>query len=181
MKSRFLVVQLFALAAVLVLSASAISQTYVGVDLYTLQTPAEANNFVNFAPSFAAGGQVVGTMRNGFDGIAGAEPLLWKAPMGQLTYLSAHEPQNRFLNPTWMTATDGVHQVGYGSSNATSPGSSYQHALLWTGSSASVVDLDPHPSGVFGVSSALGIGGGKQVGSVDGRTGGMERDSAVNY
>jgi hypothetical protein len=54
-------------------------------------------------------------------------------------------------------ATDGSQQVGYG--QPTTGGG--EHALLWSGSAASVVDLTP-PG--FGFSVAVGIGGGQQVG-----------------
>jgi hypothetical protein len=66
------------------------------------------------------------------------------------------------LNPAGFTsstgyATDGSQQVGYGS-----PSTGGAHALLWSGSAASAVDLTP--GGGFDFSVALGIGGGQQVG-----------------
>src|SRR5437764_15217328 len=65
------------------------------------------------------------------------------------------------LEPTGFTestilATDGVHQVGAGKMP-----DGIVHALLWNGSAASYVDLHP---GDYPDSTALGIGGGQQVG-----------------
>ena len=67
------------------------------------------------------------------------------------------------LNPSgftssYATGVGGGQQVGYGFGATTGI---YQHALLWTGTAASVVDLNP--SG-FTASEALGVGGGQQVG-----------------
>jgi hypothetical protein len=58
-------------------------------------------------------------------------------------------------------ATDGSQQVGYGS-----PSTGGSHALLWSGSAASAVDL--HPAGGFNFSAANSIGAGQQVGSASG-------------
>jgi hypothetical protein len=57
-------------------------------------------------------------------------------------------------------ATDGAQQVGGGRP----PGLDFEsHALLWTGSAASVIDLNPL-NGHFAWSVALGVSGGQQVG-----------------
>jgi probable HAF family extracellular repeat protein len=66
---------------------------------------------------------------------------------------------------SWAYGVAGGQQVGYGGANYyISKKVGYVarvHALLWTGSAASVVDL--HPAG-FVNSWALGVGGGQQVG-----------------
>ena len=67
------------------------------------------------------------------------------------------------LNPTGFAnsqanATDGASQVGDGTSIAANG----YHALLWTGSADSVVDL--HPGGDYSGSAAYGVSGGQQVG-----------------
>jgi hypothetical protein len=53
-------------------------------------------------------------------------------------------------------ATDGTHQAGTGI-----PSGGHLHALLWSGTAESAIDL--HPAGCSG-SYALGVGGGQQVG-----------------
>ena len=77
------------------------------------------------------------------------------------------------LNPTGFTHTEslgvsGSQQVGYGFGAATGStpdgGIQIDHALLWTGTSASVVDL--HPSGYYD-SQAESVSGGVQVGYAD--------------
>jgi hypothetical protein len=70
------------------------------------------------------------------------------------------------LNPigwasSYALGTNGVQQVGYGSSSSFVN----THAVLWSGTAASAVDL--HPSG-FNGSKACGISGGQQVGYGDG-------------
>jgi len=51
-----------------------------------------------------------------------------------------------------------VQQVGYGGVNQTN------HALLWTGTAGSAVDLHPTKLADFHDSFAFGVGGGEQVG-----------------
>jgi len=75
------------------------------------------------------------------------------------------------LNPygfTWSGAedTDGVQQVGWGNVYYNVGGRkpytvNYDHAMLWTGSADSAVDLNPAG---FAESWAYGVGGGQQVG-----------------
>jgi len=88
------------------------------------------------------------------------------------------------LNPSGFSnslanGVGGGQQVGSGSVPATGligPGSS--HALLWTGTAASAVDLNP--GGGFTTSQALGVGGGQQVGfGSGGITGGVGMNHAL--
>jgi len=57
--------------------------------------------------------------------------------------------------------TDGTQQVGSGS-NPNGGMGAITHALLWSGSAASVVDL--HPATGFSISAAFAVSGGQQVG-----------------
>jgi len=59
--------------------------------------------------------------------------------------------------------TDGEHQVGIGATATT-----FGHALLWAGTASSAIDLhkDALPTGFFNVSTAIGVGGGQQVGQI---------------
>jgi hypothetical protein len=59
-------------------------------------------------------------------------------------------------------STDGQHQVGDG----TLPGA--QHALLWSGTAASAVDLHPTNLAGFDSSTADGVSGSQQVGYASG-------------
>jgi len=56
---------------------------------------------------------------------------------------------------------DGVRQVGYG---AVGSGSTMWHALLWSGTAGSVVDLNPAPSSGMTYSEAVAVSGNEQVG-----------------
>jgi hypothetical protein len=56
-------------------------------------------------------------------------------------------------------ATDGVQQVGQGSTGGES------RALLWSGTASSAVDLHPAALGYIYSSGASGVGGGQQVGT----------------
>jgi hypothetical protein len=61
-------------------------------------------------------------------------------------------------------ATDGGQQVGYGARTGgvgLAP-SNGNHALLWSGTAESLVDL--HPVSGYDITSANGVGGGQQVG-----------------
>jgi hypothetical protein len=70
------------------------------------------------------------------------------------------------LNPSgfqqsFAFATDGVQQVGDG----TPPAGGRNHALLWTGSADSAVDLHPLSPAYMMGSEAWGVSGGQQVGA----------------
>jgi hypothetical protein len=74
------------------------------------------------------------------------------------------------LNPSGFvgssgTATDGSQQVGYGAPNGfigLGAAAYGNHAMLWSGTAESVVDL--HPATGYETTSANGVGGGQQVG-----------------
>jgi hypothetical protein len=126
-------------------------QTYVGLDLYVVQSPSgDPVYFPNGSGEIAAAGQVVGYPVNlsapGGGGAPG-DGLLWTSPAGAAVDLSllAGVPAN---------ATDGIHQVG-GSGRA----------LLWSGTAASVVDLHPTNLSGFVSSQANGVSMDQQVGA----------------
>jgi hypothetical protein len=90
----------------------------------------------------AGGGQIVG---HSFAG-----PALWNAP--DYTFVSLNSPKYTF-EEVW--GVGGGKQVGYGVTDAA-------HALMWSGSAGSVVDLHPES---FAGSLAHGTDGISQVGS----------------
>src|SRR5262249_19181211 len=76
-------------------------------------------------------------------------------------------------------ATNGSQQVGYGY-GATTGGSNFSHALLWTGSAASAVDL--HPANLLGANSSSGAtdtNGSQQVGAGYGANTGGNKHALV--
>jgi hypothetical protein len=104
------------------------------------------------------GTQQVGAGQNSS---AGYQAFLWNG-----TAASAVD-----LNPTVLTGistsvaygTDGTQQVGYGAGTRTG-GASNDHAMLWTGTAASAVDLNPTDLKGFSFSTAYAISGNQEVG-----------------
>ena len=89
----------------------------------------------------------------------GYHALLWTGSAASAVDLN---PAQLGITSSGAMATDGVHQIGFGS------GSGSVHALLWSGTATSAVDL--HPTGLpvhIADSRALGLGGNQQVGFVD--------------
>jgi hypothetical protein len=133
-------------------------QSYAGVDLYVIQSlSGDPVYFPNGSGEIAAGGQVVGYPVNlaapGGGGLPG-DGLLWTPPVGavvDLTPAGGGETAH---------STDGVHQVGDGAL----PMIGGDHALLWSGTAASVVDLHPTNLSGFVTSQAYGVSGVQQVG-----------------
>lgn len=125
---------------------------YTTTDLYTLSQPPGVFGFqFSSQPQAAAGGQVVGTTSTDLNGQPIQHALLWKgATSSDLT------PSG--FDSAYAYGTDGLVQVGQGSGPDTG---NNPHALLWSGSSGTVVDL--HPANFRG-SSAYGVGAGEQVG-----------------
>ena len=124
---------------------------YVFHDLYTLPQHVGSYGY----SQVAAGGQAVG-----FDtGTTNHSHALLFGPAGAVDLTPSAFDFSTALG------TDGTHQVGSGSGSATG-GST--HALLWSGSAASVVDLNPTNLAGISESSAGGVGGGAQVGYASG-------------
>jgi uncharacterized membrane protein len=135
------------------------AQQYQGFDLFTLQIPPgqyTVGQLGGFSQYTASGGQVVGYVQPGQGRIGG---LLWTAPSGALLDFTPAFP----LGNSTIEGTDGVSQVGV----LDFPGSP-SHAVLWSGSPDSVVDL--HPAGHSGTASvAFGVSGTQQVGEINAR------------
>jgi hypothetical protein len=132
--------------------STANAQPYSAIDLYTLEDT--AGRFIGFYDArSAAGGQVAGARVD--IGPVFQTALLWNGPNGAETSLSTMDGTFSRIG-----ATDGVHQVGY----AYGPGGDDSHAIIWSGTPNSLIDL--HPTKLPGVmtSEALGLGGGQQVG-----------------
>jgi hypothetical protein len=136
---------------------TAVAQSYTGTDLYILATPRgfpDPTGLGFFSPSSAANRQVTGfsvLMANS----AGGDALLWTNPSGAVTYLTPAGFDRAFT-----TATNGFQQVG-----AAEIDSMLTHAMLWSGTAASAIDLHPTNLTGFASSVAEGIGGGQQVGN----------------
>ncbi len=77
---------------------------------------------------------------------------LWNGSAASAVLLS---PPSGYAE-TYAIATDGVHQVGYSVPNAGG-----KHAVMWTGSAASMIDLEPAG---LGVSEAVTVAGGQEGG-----------------
>ncbi|HSZ56734.1 MAG TPA: hypothetical protein VK797_13785 [Tepidisphaeraceae bacterium] len=123
-------------------------------DLYTLTLPPDLTHYQVFAGhQAAAGGQVVGFCGAFSD--SNARALVWNG-----TDLATN------LTPTGNTfadasATDGVHQVGFGSGPSTG---NVNHPFYWAGTPGSMIDLMPtNLSGIISA-TAVGIGGDQIVG-----------------
>jgi hypothetical protein len=141
------------LIAAALAAGSAKADGLTGTVLYDMSLP-DGYGFDTGRPFGAAGGQVVITT---FDSNVANSPF-------HAVLFSANQTVTD-LNPSNFTlseaeATDGIQQVGDGQTPATGGN---QHALLWNGSAASAVDLNPSSLGVTN-SFTNGVGGGQQVG-----------------
>jgi hypothetical protein len=121
----------------------------VGVDL----TPAGYNSAFVY---FTSGGQQAGYGTLSANG--NSIPLIWSGTAGSVEVLTPPS-----FNSGAVSGTDGVHQVGYAG------GLSFgAHAMLWTGTAASAVDLNPTNLSGFTKSVAIGIYGSQEVGNGSG-------------
>ncbi|HUB26765.1 MAG TPA: hypothetical protein VL992_15170, partial [Tepidisphaeraceae bacterium] len=101
-------------------------------------------------------------------GVAGSSNIAANAVLWKGTAASAINLNPSQLDITQSTAmnTDGILQVGYGSGPNTgvdNNGNPLTHALLWDGSAATAVDLNPGSLNVF-ESVATAVGGGVEAG-----------------
>lgn len=174
---------------------------YAAIDLFVLGPPpgvdpteiVVANAIqppVDYVPQAAAGGQVVGRTTGGGFGLlwnhssqpivlgsiqevlatngnqqvgdSGSSPthaMLWDGSQASAVDLN---PSNlNGITQTWAFGTSGTQQVGVGAGNDTPTGPNLRHALLWNGTAASAVDLNPAGSAA---SWAYGTDGAHQVG-----------------
>lgn len=129
----------------------AIAQQYTGTVAYPITLPAGISGFTPGGPQSSVAGQTVG---DGTSADTNNHALIWSAPNGSVTDLNpAGFPNGKIY------ATDGVHQVGYASINATT---TVQSAMLWSGTAASAVNLNP--TGFYN-SIAYDVAGNQQVGA----------------
>jgi hypothetical protein len=136
--------------------------TYTAVDLYTL-TAATGINDPGVANSIhpTDSAQNVGFGNTGGDNTE--QGILWSST-GVATTLT---PTNLSgFSMSVATSISGTQQVGYGGGTATglTLANSFYHALLWTGSASSAVDLQPANLTSITSSEALGTDGTNQVG-----------------
>jgi probable HAF family extracellular repeat protein len=138
---------LFCITITLLKPPAATAADYLGIVRYRI-TP--ATDFTNFGfnpgeyPETAQGGQVVGSGRH----IFGA----------QHAFLWTNNGSVIDLNPPSSAGSN-----AYGVSNNQEVGAAYAgHAVLWSGTAASAVDL--HPAWATGISLAQGTDGTRQVG-----------------
>ncbi len=134
--------------AIIIMAAPAQATEYQGAVLYSLTAPAaDASSF--FVPTDAVAGQAVGYFVS-----PPANAVAWSSPLGSSGIL----PVPNGVSAALVNATDGTQQVGQG--NVSSSGFVY-NALLWSGSAAPAVDLNPTG---FTQSFGEGISGSQQVG-----------------
>jgi hypothetical protein len=125
--------------------------TYVGVDLYILQAPAD---LPHFSALYAFGGQVGGRAAMPLSDTFHA--VLWSGPAGT--------PVD--LTPVRTAQVNGLvagQQVGSVSPDLTVGAAPGPHAAFWSGTRASMVDLNPSE---LMTSAALATDGNHQVGYV---------------
>jgi hypothetical protein len=136
---------------------------YRGVTLYQIAAPAYS------------GLQAQGRSQRTFAGQTTTEaqppstPGFYNALLFSGTPGAASNPVITNLNPTGfdqsvVQATDGIHQVGFGSSTTLTGGN--MHALLWNGTPGSYVDLNPSQLGVTS-SYGEGVAGNEEVANGD--------------
>lgn len=150
-------VVVLALAASFASAAQPMEPPYQAVDLH----PAELTE------SWACGvdgAQQVGCGCYGVASSSSVRAMLWHG-----TAASAVDLHPAGFTFSRINGIDGGQQVGWGNVYYVHGGRkpylvNYYHAVLWTGSAASAVDL--HPAG-FGQSWGSGVGGGQQVGYAD--------------
>jgi hypothetical protein len=129
------------------------AQSYAGKVLYPLSAPPGfAYVGAPGGPHAAAGGQTVSDGQG-----AGYQAVLWTTPTGKPINLNP----NQLFPQSFAFATSGTQQVGEGFRQFNDE---LEHALLWSGSAASAIDLNPTNLTGFTSSVAQGIGGNQQVG-----------------
>lgn len=133
--------------------------TGAGAATHALKWLGSAGSAVDLHPSgflssmafSIAGDQIVGA---GFVRLDTPHALLWSSGGGVDLHPSG-------FTTSFGRGTDGSQQVGSGA-NPNGGMGVISHALLWTGTAASAVDL--HPSTGFSTTGALAVSGGQQVG-----------------
>ena len=121
---------------------------------------------VDFAPHTVAsqvygihGMQQVGEVQNQQNMTTMTTAVLWNGTSESVVYLGYRSALSS-LYYSVAVATDGFHQVGYGSCTSTDFGA--KHAIAWSGTAASVVDIHPTQ---FKDSYAVSVAGSHIVGN----------------
>ena len=145
-------------------AASVAAQSYAGTDLYVVNVPRA--EVLDISPS----GETVGYVWGGPNVQPMSHALLWAYPDGNLTDLTPFNLAG--FNSAQAIGTDGTQQVGSGGfAPSIAGGGGFRHALLWSGTAVSAVDLHPTNLSGFAASTAYGVAGGQQVGAEDDGTG----------
>jgi len=164
---RIVTLIVIATAPFMLFSSNISAQSYVAIDLYTL-TPPNGFSSVTIANTTGGPGQVV-SYANAPDGQPRA--LSWSSPTGNVVNL---QPTNLSgFTGSQTNFGNGTNQVGFAYVPA-GPFNSYRHAMLWSGTADSAVDLTPTnlngiiDSGAFGISGTqvVGVGGGPGTNSL---------------
>jgi hypothetical protein len=144
------------------------AQTYLGSDLFVLTPPFPNQPYPQFDlntddPSIAFGGQVVGESNGGPNVSPISNALIWTIPGGGV--INLHPASLVGFDTSVAIATDGAQQVGAGGGRSFLGTGGFSHALLWSGSANSAIDL--RPTNLPGIDNSLadGIAGGQQVGA----------------
>jgi hypothetical protein len=116
------------------------------------------------------GGQQVGFASTN-DTAPGGHAVVWQGTADSVVDL--HPTNLTSFSESFAYGTDGVRQVGMAGSERSIYGLGNTHAILWSGTADSAIDL--HPLSGFDTSKAVAINGMQQVGSASGPdTGGGE-------
>lgn len=115
-------------------------------------------------PAISTNGQLVGSASGTSTG-GNSHAMIWSMSAGGTAPVADLHPAGLGFTSTFGYATSGQQQVGIGRGG---PAGSGSHALLWSGTAKSAVDL--HPASLrnftFTSSTAYGVGGLQQVGAV---------------
>src|SRR5262245_5281730 len=154
--------KLFALWTVAIVTVLTLSPAHTRAAAYTGSVLFPVTYFPPFfsaSLSSGDGGQVVGSGDASFFNHA----VLWSSGGG----LDLHPTNLTGFSNSGAVATDGIRQAGYGSGSATGGDDVFHsHALLWSGTADSAVDLHPTNLNGFSFSTAYSISGTQQVGLI---------------
>lgn len=136
--------------------------SYTATLLYTLQQPPDGvQNTWGYGDYQSAYSGIVGGWRHGpplsdFDDRA----TMWSGPNGASIYIQDNSFNALYAN-TRINAISATQQIGFGFRTSFQGGNLNDHALLWSGTPSSRVDLNP---GTFDSSYGTAVGVSQQVG-----------------
>jgi hypothetical protein len=138
------------------------------IDLHPTQMP----GVITSEALGMGGGEQVGFTSTWYTADAG-RAVLWRGTAASAVDL--HPTNLSGFSESFAYGTDGTRQVGMAGGDASFFGGSNTHAILWSGTADSAVDLHPTLLAGFDTSKAVAISGLEQVGSGSGSgTGGKE-------